>query len=166
MFKKTFKGGIHTKDSKAATANKSIIELPQPKIVVIPLLQHYGNICTTMVKVGDQVSSGQKIGDCPEAISSPVHSPISGIVKSIDKYPHPLGTNIDAIVIENDGTNIQINNSSIDISLGNLSKEDIIKTVREAGIVGLGGATFPTQIKLNPPQDKPIDSIIINGKAI
>ncbi|MFH0887254.1 MAG: electron transport complex subunit RsxC [bacterium] len=163
MFKTTFKGGIHTKDQKGSTINKAIVELPQPKIVIIPLLQHYDNICTALVKVGDQVSAGQKIGDCPDIFSAPVHAPISGMVKSIDKYPHPLGTTIDAIVIENDGENKNTNTSNPNTNIDNLSKEDIIKAVREAGIVGLGGATFPTHIKLNPPKDKTIDTIIING---
>ncbi len=160
---KTFSQGIHPEYNKEKTRNKAIEELPAPKAVIIPLHQHTGATCEPLVKVGDEVVEGQKIGDTKKFISAPVHASISGKVKKIDKMLHPCGMEILSIVIEA-GDGLDSRQQTADSrALEGLEKEEIRRIVREAGIVGLGGAAFPTSVKLTPPENKPIDTILING---
>ena len=167
---KTFSQGIHPKYNKKKTANKATRELPPPKKVIIPLHQHTGATCEPLVKVGDEVQEGQKIGDTSKFVSAPVHASISGKVTRIDKLPHPCGTEVLAVVIEsqpvNQSTGQPVESGPADRQTGrpaDLSPEEIRQVVREAGIVGLGGAAFPTHVKLAPPEGKKIDTVIING---
>ncbi len=157
----TFKGGVHPDDCKKSTQNEKIIELMPPNVMVYPLLQHIGAVCESVVKVGDRVLKGQKIADSAAFVSSPIHSSVSGIVTAIEDRRHPNGKMIKSIIIEND----EKYELSADIynrdNFSKLSKEEKLNIVREAGIVGLGGATFPTHIKLNP--NKEIDYVIVNG---
>ncbi|MBU0671672.1 MAG: electron transport complex subunit RsxC [Candidatus Margulisbacteria bacterium] len=160
---KTFSQGIHPKYSKGKTRGKAIQELPAPQRVVIPLHQHTGAACEPLVKVGDQVFEGQKIGETSKFISAPVHASISGLVKKIEPMPHPCGTDVMSVVIEAAPVaNSGLPAKSYD-SLAELSPDKIRKIVREAGIVGLGGAAFPTHVKLTPPEGKKIDTILVNG---
>ncbi len=174
---KTFAQGIHPQYHKGITEQGTILEVPAPAQVVIPLHQHTGATCEPLVKVGDEVVEGQKIGDSSKFISAPVHASISGRVKKIDKMPHPCGVNILSIVIENEsaaaedvpiaGHHLPVANhhhvpGTVEL-LKNTSVNEIRKTVKEAGIVGLGGAAFPTHVKLTPRQDKPIDTLVVNG---
>jgi electron transport complex protein RnfC len=159
---KTFPGGIHPPEEKI-TSQISIQELSLPKRVVIPLSQHTGIPAQPIVKVGDSVKTGQKIGEAQGAISSCVHASISGKITSIEKYPHPLGPGGVAITIDSDGKDelhpsIKHNNNYF-----RLHPNEIRTIVRQAGIVGLGGAAFPTYVKLSPPKDRWIDSLILNG---
>ena len=160
---KTFKQGIHPKYNKEATHDKAIKELHPPKKVVIPLHQHTGASCESLVKVGDEVYEGQKIGDTSKFVSAPVHASVSGKVTKIDKLPHPCGANILSVVIEA-GQIVESSKLKVESrDTGSITPEEIRKAVREAGIVGLGGAAFPTHVKLAPPEGKKIDSILING---
>lgn len=157
----TFKKGIHPKHAKKATENKAIEVLLPKGDIIIMLQQHIGAPCKPLVKVGDEVLVGQKIGDSDSFVSSPVHSSVSGKVKKIEDVLHPSGSKMPGIIIENDGEYKEIEMLPKDPY--SMSKEDILGTIREAGIVGMGGAGFPTQIKLNPPNGDAIDHIIING---
>ncbi|MBI5286942.1 MAG: electron transport complex subunit RsxC [Deltaproteobacteria bacterium] len=159
----TFKHGIHPEYHKEPTANKRIERATLPERVIIPLQQHTGVPCQPLVKKGDTVVEGQKIGEAQAFVSSPVHSPINGKVKEIEKHPHPLGGKVMSIVIEGDGTTMEWGNGDIGLDLKILTPEALREIIRDAGIVGLGGAAFPTYVKLSPPKEKRIDTVIING---
>lgn len=163
MFTKTFPGGIHPEYNKEITSLKPIEEAPLPKSVVIPLLQHTGAPCQPLVKVGDLVKVGQKIGDSDKFISAPVHASISGTVKTVEPRMNFLGAMVPSVVIESDGKDEKFEGVKPYPDLDSLSSEDIIKAVREAGITGMGGAAFPTHVKLSPPKEKKIDHLLING---
>lgn len=158
---RTFRGGVHPSESKT-TSHKPIVALKPPQRVIVPLCQHTGAPAKPVVKVDDQVLVGTKIGEADGFISVPVHSSVSGKVVGIGDYPHPLGRNLPAIEIENDGRDQWIDLSSW-VDLTDASPDEMRKAIKEAGIVGLGGAAFPTHVKLSPPEGKKIDTVIING---
>ena len=162
MAKKTFRGGIEPGHFKG-TANHEIQTAAVPSKVYIPLEQHIGAPCKPIVEKGDQVALGQKVGDSDSFVSAPVHASVSGVVEDIVMYKHPLGKEVQTVVIESDGQDTPGFKKDETVSLENLTAEDIKKAVQEAGIVGMGGATFPTHVKISPPEDKPIDTVIING---
>ena len=151
-------GGVHVPHRKN-TADKQSVVMPVPKSVTITMSQHIGAPCTPTVKVGDTVSVGQVIGDSTAFVSAPIHSSISGIVKKIDKVTVADGSKVDAITIESDGEMRMCETLSPPV-INNLS--DLLKATRESGLVGLGGAGFPAHVKLNIPQDKNVDTLIIN----
>ena len=154
-----FRGGIHPPYQKSLTNSCETVFLDPGQYVYIPLLQHIGAPLKPTVSVGDEVLCGQKFGDIDAFVSSPVHSSVSGTVKEIKKYLHPNGTMVDTVVIEND-----YKYKTIPPQKKNFRKtpsDQILQIIREAGIVGMGGAGFPAHIKLNP--QKPIDCVIING---
>lgn len=160
---KTFPRGIHPPEFKEWTAEKAIEPLPPPEKVIIPLLQHFGRTAQPLIKKGDEVALGQKIGEDKALFSASVHSSVSGKVLSVDDYNHPGGNPVPAVTIANDGEDRlspEIKGAKDSFSL---SPDEIRHKVRDAGVVGLGGAAFPTAVKLSPPKDKPIDTIIING---
>ncbi len=159
----TFKGGTHPHDSKEHTANKAITELKASQIMVYPMSQHIGAPCTPIVKVGDKVLMGQKIGEASGFVSAPVHSTVSGTVKAIEPRPHPNGAKVMSVVVENDFEDTLIDTIRDYDDSDILSKDDKLNIIKEAGIVGHGGAAFPAFIKLNPPADKKIDCCIVNG---
>ena len=160
---KTFAQGIHPEYRKQKTENRAIVEAALPKKVIIPLHQHTGATCEPLVKVGEEVFEGQKIGDTSKFISAPVHASISGKVTKIDEMLHPCGAEIDSVVIEAAQGAESRKQSAGSRKLEDLSPEEIRKVVREAGIVGLGGVAFPTHVKLTPPEGKKIDTILVNG---
>lgn len=160
---RSFKQGTHPPEVKEPTADKPIRIMEPPKQVVIPLHQHTGAPCEPLVERGDEVKVGQQIGESRAFISSPVHASISGRVIRIDTFPHPVGTMVLSVVIESDGRDEVHPEVAPKGDISELSPEQIRAIVREAGIVGLGGAAFPTSVKLTPPEGKPIDSVIING---
>jgi electron transport complex protein RnfC len=163
MKRKTFPHGIHPPENKASTEDKSIEVLPPPEKVSIPLLQHFGSPARLLVKKGEEVKLGQKIGESTSLFSANVHASVSGKILSVDSVHHPLGRPVPAVTITNDGEDSlapEIRGSSDPL---NLKPEKICQIVRDAGVVGLGGAAFPTAVKLSPPKDKPIDTVIING---
>lgn len=159
----TFKGGVNVPHHKELTERLPLEKALEPEIVTIPLHQHIGAPCEPLVKVGDTVKIGQKIGQSEAFVSAPVHSSISGTVKSITPMAIPTGLTVKCIVIESDGKNEIHESVKPKGSLEELSSKEIIEIIREAGITGMGGAGFPTHVKLSPPPEKKIDTIIING---
>ncbi len=157
---KTFPRGVHPSDNKNRTADLAIVAAPIPKEIILPLQQHAGVICEPVVTVGDQVSLGQKIADSDAAISAPIHTPVSGKVKAIALRPHHSGIKQVSVVIEPLADQPSWEPKKPEHEPG---VDEIRRLVREAGIVGLGGAVFPTQIKISPPPEAVIDSVIING---
>lgn len=158
----TFKRGIHP--SHAKLTEEKAIEILMPKgDLVFPMQQHIGAPCEPVVKKGDKVLVGQKIGEPQGFVSAPIHSSVSGTVKDVKPVLHPNGSKVISVIVENDGEYTEIDTMKPREDYKNLSKEELINIIKEAGIVGMGGATFPTFIKLSPPEDKKIDYIIING---
>ncbi len=158
-----FAGGIHPPENKL-TATCPIDVAPIPGRVVLPLSQHIGAPTEPLVKKGDTVKTGQEIAKAAAFVSAPIHASISGTVVDIAPYPHSSGLKIPSIVIES-GENDD-NEIKLDLTTENpfvLPVEELKERIKQAGIVGLGGATFPTHVKLSPPQEKPIDTIIVNG---
>ncbi|MPQ30976.1 electron transport complex subunit RsxC [Clostridium estertheticum] len=160
---KSFRGGIHPNGSKNYTASKPIEIATLPSKVVIPVSQHIGAPCVPTVAKGDYVKKGQVIATSPAFVSSPVHASISGIVKDIALYPHPVFGKCLSIVIENDGKDEWIEGIPVVRDWEKLSADEIKGIIKDAGIVGMGGATFPTFVKLSPPKDKKIDTFILNA---
>lgn len=173
---KTFKQGIYLKEDKELSEEQRIRRVSPPARVILPLAQHIGAPCESLVKKGDLVKKGEKIADSDSFVSSPIHASISGKVISIEKMPHPVGGGVTAIIIkredgkeegqvrdEDNGEGEVRERENKELEISSLKTEDILGKIREAGIVGLGGAAFPTHVKLSPPKDKPIDTIILNG---
>ena len=160
--KATFPGGIHPDDAKSFTNKLNIVNLDAPDILTFPLSQHIGAPSVPCVSVGDKVYVGQKIAEAGGFVSANIHSSVSGKVISIEKRLHSSGIMVDSIIIEND-RNDEIFPDLKGYDYKSLSKKEIIDIVKEAGIVGMGGATFPTHVKLSPPDDKKIEFVIVNG---
>lgn len=159
----TFNGGVHVPHNKEFTEKKPLEYAKEPNIVYIPLHQHTGAPCEALVNVGDRVKVGQKIGQSQAFVSAPIHSSIAGIVKSITTITTPTGMNSACIVIESDGTGEIDESVKSKGSLDQLSSKEIIDIIKDAGITGMGGAGFPTHVKLSPPPEKKIDTVILNG---
>ncbi|MBU3143409.1 electron transport complex subunit RsxC [Clostridium sp. CF012] len=160
---KSFRGGIHPNDYKSFTADKPIeIALPSSR-VVIPVRQHIGAPCSPIVAKGDFVKKGQVIANSNAFVSSPVHASISGMVKDVAEYPHAVFGKCLSIVIENDGKDQWIEGIPCERDWEKLDDNEIRDIIKEAGIVGMGGATFPTHVKLSPPKEKKIDVFILNA---
>jgi electron transport complex protein RnfC len=161
----TFKRGIHPNEEKQYTGKVPINYFPPAAKceMIFPLLQHLGAPCKPLVEIGQKVLLGEKIADSEAFVSSPVHSSVSGVVKDICPYLTVMGTIVDSIIIENDGELTEHESIRPQDDYNNLTKDEILKIIREAGIVGLGGAGFPTHVKLSPPPDKKIDTLIVNG---
>ncbi len=162
---KTFKQGTHPPQKKKLSKEAKIRRVPPPPRVILPLSQHTGAPCKPLISKGDRVEKGQLIGDSNAFISSPIHSSVAGKVSSIERFSHPILGEGEAVVIETDSEREKTCSEEIqqDIDLSSLSPEDIRKRVKEAGIVGLGGAAFPTHVKITPPSGKVIDTVILNG---
>lgn len=159
----TFKGGIHPYEGKELTMDKDIeIYLPKGDMVY-PLSQHIGAPAKPLVKKGDRVLAGQKIAEAGGFVSANIHSSVSGTVKCIEPRLTPGGNKVESIVIENDGEIQTVEFEENDTDLEEMSREDILDSIREAGIVGMGGAGFPTHVKLSPKNIDAIDTIIVNG---
>ena len=161
--RKRFKGGAHPPEEKKWTEHKSIEEIPQPEEVIIPLQQHIGAPAEPVVQKDDHVKLGQLLGKASKFVSVPAHASISGIVKAVEPRPHPFGTNLLSIIIENDGEDKAVASFEAAKDFMALSVEEMKKRIQAAGIAGMGGAAFPSHVKLSPPTDKPIDMFILNG---
>jgi len=159
----TFKGGTHPDDHKKITENIPITEINTSEIMVYPMSQHIGAPCTPCVKVGDEVKIGQIIGDSEAFVSAKVHATVSGKVKAIEPRLHPNGTKVLSVVIENDFQDTLCDTIGVYDDENTLSVQEKLELIKNAGIVGHGGACFPTHIKLSPPPDKKIDAFIVNG---
>jgi electron transport complex protein RnfC len=151
-------GGVHAPHNKH-TAHIESVAMPVPAMVVLPMSQHIGAPCTPIVKVGDTVDVGQCIARSDAFVSAPIHASVSGKVKKIEKITMPGGNKVDAIFIESDGEQ-RLSPELKPPVVETLS--DLIAAVRESGLVGLGGAGFPTAVKMNIPSDKNVDTMIIN----
>ncbi|MBC3796323.1 electron transport complex subunit RsxC [Acetobacterium tundrae] len=160
---KSFRGGVHPNDRKSYTANKPIETAPLPNKAIIPVRQHIGAPCSPIVAKGDLVKKGQLIATTDAFVSGNVHASISGKVIDVGEYPHPgLGTCL-AIVIENDGQDEWAEGIPLKRDWQSLDADSINKIIREAGIVGMGGATFPTHVKMTVPKDKTAEAFILNA---
>jgi electron transport complex protein RnfC len=159
----TFRHGVHPPELKQLTADVKIRRLPFPKEIVLPLLQHTGKPAKTLVKAGARVERGDLIAEADGWVSSPVHASASGTVAEIGLMPHPDGTFKPAIRIAVEPFSAQIPRPRLVPDWEGLSAKELIEAIRHAGVVGLGGAAFPTHVKLSPPPDKKIDLIIVNG---
>lgn len=154
-------GGVHPLERKEATEYLALQPFPEPETVAIPLSMHAGAPATPVVEVGDSVKVGQKIGESAGFISSPVHASVSGTVTAIETRGHATRGTCPAVVIRSDGKDTLDESVQPRGSLDELTPDEIVEIVREAGIVGMGGAGFPTSVKLKPA--KPVDTILLNG---
>ncbi len=157
----SFKGGIHPDDGKTHAYDKEIKAIRPGNVIVVPLSQHIGAPVDPCVEVGEYVRRGQMIGDTESLVSAPVHSSVSGTVKSLEEYYNAAGAKVKCIVIENDGKYEEVSfEKTEDVSL--LSREEVLHKIGVAGVVGMGGAGFPTKVKLMPMDPEKIEYVIIN----
>ena len=159
----SFFGGIHPEENKFYAEEQKILEFPEPDILVIPMSQHIGAPCKPLVKKNDLVKVGQKIGD-NQGLCVPVHASVSGKVKAVEMRAHTSGTTMTSVVIENDhlGTLHEDIKPRTQEEVDALTPEELIGIIREGGIVGMGGATFPTHVKLSGGIGK-VDTVIVNA---
>lgn len=163
MGKATFRGGIHMYDGKDLSKDKPTTVLLPKGELVFPMSQHIGAPAKPIVAAGDRVLSGQRIGEAQGFVSAHVISSVSGTVKAIEQRPTVSGALCESIVIENDGAYETVEGFGVKRDYTKLSKEEIRQYVKDAGIGGMGGAGFPTHIKLTPKKDDAIDYVIVNG---
>ena len=159
----TFSGGIHPYDGKDLSKDKEIRDYLPKGDAVYPLSQHIGAPAAPLVKKGDRVLVGQKIAKAEGFVSANIHSGVSGTVKTIEPRMTAAGTKVNSIVIDNDGLFEEVDFSENIKPLDQLYREDVKDAIKEAGIVGMGGAGFPTHVKLMPKNEDDIDTIIVNG---
>ena len=157
----TFKGGVHPYDGKDLSKDKPIQEYLPKGDLVYPLSQHIGAPAKPVVAVGDAVLKGQMIAEAGGFVSAPIYATVSGTVKAIEPRRVAVGDMVNSIVVENDGEFKSLEFTPVD-DVASLSKEEIIKKIQNAGIVGMGGAGFPTHVKLSPKEPEKIDYIIAN----
>jgi len=157
-----FRGGVHPPESKL-TADASIVDFPIPKQVLIPVQQHIGAPAKTVVAVGDVVRKGQLLAGPGGFVSAPVHASIGGTVKKIAPHPQALGLPAETITIESDDNDDWAEGCDVERDIPAMDSKAIRDAVCDGGLVGMGGATFPTHVKLSPPDNKPIDTFIVNG---
>lgn len=157
----TFKGGIHPDDGKELAKGSEIVDLKPTGNLVYPVSQHIGAPAAPVVKVGDVVLKGQKIAEAGGFVSAPIYASVSGTVKAIEPHLNPTGGTVNSIVIENDGEYKEVEYPETK-PLEEMSKEEILNAIGEAGVVGMGGAGFPTKVKLSPKEPDKIDYVIAN----
>ncbi|TET64820.1 RnfABCDGE type electron transport complex subunit C, partial [Candidatus Aerophobetes bacterium] len=161
---RTFSQGIHPAHRKSSTQDEKIRRISPPKEVILPLQQHIGAPCQSLVKRGDEVRKGDKIAEAGAFVSAPIHASISGKVTAVELSTHPVGGKFKSIFIRGGGKEEDWEGENEkNTNLSELEPQEIRNRVKEAGIVGLGGATFPTHVKLTPPKEKPLDTVILNG---
>ena len=158
-----FRHGVHPPESKDLTSGLAIRRMPFPDEIVLPLRQHAGKPAKLLVSAGDRVLRGDKIASSDGFVSAPVHASASGRVVDVGLWPHPDGSMSTAVRIAVDRYSAQMPRPRLVPRWEDLGPEQIIAAVQEAGVVGLGGAAFPTHVKLAPPKDFTVDTIILNG---
>lgn len=161
MAKLTFLGGVHPYDGKDLSKDKPIKEVLPKGDLVYPLSQHIGAPANPIVKKGDHVLTGQKIAEAAGFVSAPIYATVSGTVKAIEPRRVVTGDNVMSIVIENDGAYEEVEYPPVK-PLEEMSREEVVNLIKEAGVVGMGGAGFPTFIKMSPKEPDKIDYIIAN----
>ena len=157
----TFKGGIHPNDGKSLAKDKAIVTVMPKGDLIYPLSQHIGASASPIVSVGDHVLKGQKIAEAGGFVSAPIHASVSGTVKAIEPHFNPTGSKVNCIVVENDGEYQEVPYAPAK-PFDELTKEAILNLISEAGIVGMGGAGFPTKVKLSPKEPEKIEYVIAN----
>ena len=157
----TFKGGIHPDDGKSLAKDKAIVDVKPKGDLVYPVSQHIGAPANPVVAVGDHVLKGQMIAEAGGFVSAPIYASVSGTVKAIAPHLNPTGGRVNSIVIENDGEYKEVEYPAV-TPIEDMSKEDILNAIGTAGVVGMGGAGFPTRVKLSPKEPEKIDYIIAN----
>jgi H+/Na+-translocating ferredoxin:NAD+ oxidoreductase subunit C len=157
------RGGVHPPTNKDLTADIPIRETAAPSTIIIPMQQHIGAPCVPAVKKGNEVCVGTVIGDSEAYVSAPVHSSVSGKVIQVAPHAHPAGEDVLSVIIDNDGEYRPEPTLAAPGAWENMESKQIRSAIRDSGMVGLGGAAFPTHVKLNPPRDYPIDTVILNG---
>ncbi|OUD13131.1 electron transport complex subunit RsxC [Thioflexithrix psekupsensis] len=160
-----FRGGVHPEGRKEATTHKPIQVMPMPKRLYIPVQQHIGAPAEPQVAIGDSVLKGQLLAHSQGAVSAPIHAPTSGCIVDISDYPapHPSGLPVRTVVLESDGLDQWVDSPVVPLDPYNLSTDEIAVRVGAAGIVGMGGATFPAAVKLKLGKRSKIDTLLING---
>ncbi|MDY5665472.1 MAG: RnfABCDGE type electron transport complex subunit C, partial [Blautia sp.] len=157
----TFKGGVHPYDGKKLSKDCPVEKYLPKGELVYPLSQHIGAPAKPVVAKGDHVLAGQMVAEAGGFVSAPVHSSVSGTVKAIEPRLVATGSMVNSIVIENDGQYEEVEFTPA--RLEELSRQDILKRIQEAGVVGLGGAGFPTHVKLAPKDPNQIEFVLVNG---
>ena len=157
----TFKGGVHPYDGKSLTKDSPVESYLPRGEMVYPLSQHIGAPAAPVVQKGDYVKRGQKIGEAGGFVSAPVHSSVSGTVKGMEMRLGATGTMANSIIIENDGKYEEA--EFVPARLEELTKEEILKRIQDGGVVGMGGAGFPTHVKLSPKMPEKIEYVLVNG---
>lgn len=163
MARGRFFGGIHPKYHKELASARAIEAMPLPQKLIVHFAQNLGAAPKPLVKKGDVVKKGQVIAEPQGFVSVPLHAPTSGVVQAIDTFPHPVGADMQAAVIVPDGKDEWASGLDTERNVEALDAEKIKSIIRDCGLVGMGGASFPTHVKLSPPKDKPIDLLVING---
>ena len=158
-----FRHGVHPPELKGLTAQVPIRRMPFPPEIVIPLRQHTGKPARAIVRPGDRVERGDKVAEADGKMSVPMHASAAGTVRDVRLWPHPDGTYAQAVVIAVDPNSPQPHRPRVIPDWRGLSGAELVEAIRQAGVVGLGGAAFPTHVKLSPPKDTPIDTLLING---
>jgi electron transport complex protein RnfC len=158
-----FFGGVHPSYNKELADSRAIVEMPLPERLVVFFAQNLGAPSQPVVKKGDEVKKGQVIAEAGGFVSTPVHAPTSGTIDSIGIYPSPVGVDAPAAVIIPDGKDEWFDECNVERSSEGLGVEKIKEMIHDNGIVGMGGATFPTHVKLSPPAGKKMDLLVING---
>jgi len=159
-----FSGGVHPPENKHQSTCRPIRQAPIPEYLILPLQQHIGEPAEVVVKVGDRVLKGQTLADVTTGMGVPIHASTSGTVEAIEKrpVPHPSGMSDWCVVLKPDGKDEWCPLEPTD-DYKQLEREQVLQKIRNAGISGMGGAGFPTDIKLRPPRDRKVDTLIING---
>ncbi len=158
-----FRHGVHPPDAKELTAALPIRRMPFPREVVLPLRQHAGRPAKPLVRVGERVERGDKVAEADGFVSVPMHASAAGVVREVGLWPHPDGSLDDAIRIELDAHSPQIPRPRMVPRWEGLAPADVVRAVQAAGVVGLGGAAFPTHVKLQPPKEGAIELLLVNG---
>jgi len=161
LFLPSFRGGLHPPERKL-TAGAPIELCPLPEELVVPLAQHLGAPAVACVAAGQKVGKGEVIGEAKGFVSAPVHAPTSGEVVAVEPRPHPQGRALPAVVIRPDGADAWVAGLT-PADPAALDREALVARIHAAGVVGMGGATFPTHVKLTPPAEKPIHTLLVNG---
>jgi electron transport complex protein RnfC len=160
---KTFRHGIHPPDHKAQTQSTPIKRLPFAPELIIPLAQHFGAPSLPLVKPGQEVARGEPIADADGFMSVPIHAPATGRVKGIKLMPSARGPKVESIIIQTYPGATQMVLYGIQRDIGSMSRDELLQAVQDSGMVGLGGAGFPTHVKLKPPAESEIDTLVVNG---
>jgi len=159
----SFKHGVHPPENKDITSGIATRRMPFTDEIVLPLVQHIGAPAKALVQAGDHIERGDVIAEAGGFVSVPVHATASGTVKSIELWPHPGGGMVPSIRIAVDPYSTQMQRPRLVPHWEDVKEEELSQVIFRAGIVGLGGAAFPSHVKLNPPEDQPVDVLLVNG---